>query len=133
MKLARVIRVTGPVPSHPSYAVAGPRLGRLGWFPQADAARGFEARLAAGAPVGHLEQGEYLQIVESRRDGGRVRQHVIATLGRRDQLVTDGTLDSLLQSVARFSERLGVVERVRATGLESGGRPRDRSPCAPCR
>jgi hypothetical protein len=33
MKLARVTRVTGPVPSHPSYAVAGPRLGRLGWFP----------------------------------------------------------------------------------------------------
>src|SRR5438105_10362282 len=36
---------------------------------------------------------EYLQIVESRRDGRRVRQHVIATLGRRDQLVADGTLD----------------------------------------
>jgi hypothetical protein len=81
---------------------------------------GFDARLAAGAPVGHLEQGEYLQIVESCRDGGRVRQHVIATRGRRDQLVTDGTLDSLLQSLARFSELLGVVERVRATGLEAG-------------
>jgi hypothetical protein len=63
---------------------------------------------------------EYLQIVESRRDGGRVRQHMIATLGRRDQLVADGTLDSLLQSLARFSERLRVVERVRAAGVEAG-------------
>ncbi len=63
---------------------------------------------------------EYLQIVESRRDGGRVRQHVIATLGRRDELVAEGTLDSLLQSLARFSERLRVVERVRAAGVEAG-------------
>jgi hypothetical protein len=62
---------------------------------------------------------EYLQIVESRREGRRVRQHVIATLGRRDQLVADGTLDGLLQSLARFSERLRVVERVRAEGVEA--------------
>jgi len=62
---------------------------------------------------------EYLQIVESRRDGGHVRQRVIATLGRRDQLVADGTLDHLLQSLARFSERLRVVERVRAEGLQA--------------
>jgi hypothetical protein len=63
---------------------------------------------------------EYLQIVESRRDRGHVRQHVIATLGRRDQLVADGTLDQLLQSLARFSERLRVVERVRTAGVEAG-------------
>jgi hypothetical protein len=63
---------------------------------------------------------EYLQIVESRREGTRVRQHVIATLGRRDQLVADGTLDSLLQSLARFSERLRVVECVRAAGVQAG-------------
>jgi hypothetical protein len=53
---------------------------------------------------------EYLQIVESRREGGRVRQHVIATLSRRDQLVADGALDSLLRSLARFRQRLRVVE-----------------------
>ena len=29
----------------------------------------------------------YLQIVESRRDGARVQQHVIATIGRADELV----------------------------------------------
>ncbi len=63
---------------------------------------------------------EYLQIVESRRASGRVRQRVIATLGRRDQLVADGTLDQLVQSLARFSERLRVVERVRTAGVEAG-------------
>lgn len=62
---------------------------------------------------------EYLQIVESHRDSGRVRQRVIATLGRRDQLVADGRLDGLLQSLARFSERLRVVERVRGEGLQA--------------
>lgn len=60
---------------------------------------------------------EYLQIVESRREGASVRQRVIATLGRRDEIVADGRLDGLLQSLARFSERLRVVERVRTEGL----------------
>jgi len=62
---------------------------------------------------------EYLQIVESARQGPRVRQHVLATLGRRDELVADGTLDGLVRALARFSERLRVVECVRTTGLEA--------------
>ena len=60
---------------------------------------------------------EYLQLVESFREAGRVRQRVRATLGRRDQLVASGALDSLLHSLARFSDRLRVVERVRSGGL----------------
>jgi len=62
---------------------------------------------------------EYLQIVESVREGARVRQRVIGNLGRRDQIVADGTLDGLLRSLAKFSERLRVVERVRQEGLEA--------------
>ena len=62
---------------------------------------------------------EYLQIVESVRDGARVRQRVIGNLGRRDQVVADGTLDGLLRSLAKFSERLRVVERVREEGLQA--------------
>jgi hypothetical protein len=62
---------------------------------------------------------EYLQIVESVRDGVRIRQRVIGNLGRRDQLVADGTLDALLQSFAKFSQRLRVVERVRSEGLQA--------------
>ena len=32
----------------------------------------------------------YLQIVENRRDGGTVRQHVVATVGRADELALNG-------------------------------------------
>ena len=35
----------------------------------------------------------YLQIVESRRDGDQVRQQVIATLGRFDELQASGQLE----------------------------------------
>jgi hypothetical protein len=62
---------------------------------------------------------EYLQIVESVRDGQRVRQHVVANLGRRDHLVAEGALDGLLVSLAKFSERLRVVEKVRTEGLQA--------------
>jgi hypothetical protein len=60
---------------------------------------------------------EYLQIVESHREGSKVRQRVLATLGRRDEIVPDGTLDSLLRSLAQFSHKLRVVERVRTEGV----------------
>ncbi len=62
---------------------------------------------------------EYLQIVESVRDAGSVRQRVIGNLGRRDQIVADGSLDGLLQSLAKFSERLRVIEKVREQGLHA--------------
>ncbi len=62
---------------------------------------------------------EYLQIVESVREGTRVRQRVVGNLGRRDQIVADGSLDALTQSLARFSERLRVVEKVRTEGLHA--------------
>ncbi|MFB3924406.1 MAG: IS1634 family transposase [Terriglobia bacterium] len=62
---------------------------------------------------------EYLQIVESYREAGCVRQRVRATLGRRDQLVASGALDALLTSLGRFSERFRVVERVRTAGLQA--------------
>ena len=53
---------------------------------------------------------EYLQIVRSVRDGSRVRQELVASLGRRDRLVATGKLDQLLLALARFSTRLKVVE-----------------------
>ena len=60
---------------------------------------------------------EYLQIVRSYREGGRVRQQVIASLGRRDRLIASGELDGLLRSLAKFSDNLRVVEAVRTSGL----------------
>ena len=44
----------------------------------------------------------YLQIVESRREGAQVRQQVIATLGRVEDLRQSGQLERLLRSGARF-------------------------------
>jgi hypothetical protein len=40
----------------------------------------------------------YLQIVESRREGDQVRQQVIATLGRYQELEASGQLERLLRS-----------------------------------
>ena len=51
----------------------------------------------------------YLQIVENRWEKGKVRQRVIASLGRLDRLQQSGDLDSLLQSASRFSESLMVL------------------------
>jgi hypothetical protein len=51
----------------------------------------------------------YLQIVESRRDGDKVRQQVIATLGRFEELQASGQLERLLRSGARFAAKAMVL------------------------
>jgi len=51
----------------------------------------------------------YLQIVESRRDGEQVRQQVIATLGRFDELQASGQLERLVRSGARFAAKAMVL------------------------
>lgn len=51
----------------------------------------------------------YLQIAESQRVAGQVRQRVIATLGRLDQLEASGQLERLVRSGARFATRAMVV------------------------
>ena len=55
-------------------------------------------------------QRQYLQIAESFREGRRVRQRVIATLGRLDVLRASGQLDRLLRSGLRFSEKIRVLD-----------------------
>lgn len=62
---------------------------------------------------------ESLQIVEPFRDQGRVRQRLLATLGRRDELVASGALDDLIRSLTKFSAQLRVVERVGHDGLQA--------------
>ncbi len=51
----------------------------------------------------------YLQIVESRRDGDQVRQQVIATRGRFEELQASGQLERLLRSGARFAAKAMVL------------------------
>lgn len=64
---------------------------------------------------------EYLQIVESYRDGKSVRQRVIATLGRLDQLNASGQIDGLVKSLARFSETLRVLTAVKDPKISTCG------------
>jgi hypothetical protein len=55
----------------------------------------------------------YLQIVESQRTGDQVRQRVIATLGRLDELEASGQLGRLLRSGARFVQQAMVLDAAR--------------------
>ena len=64
----------------------------------------------------------YLQIVENRWEKGGSRQHVVATLGRLDQLQESGQLESLLRSGARFAQSvmvLGAHERGELTEVST--------------
>ena len=56
----------------------------------------------------------YLQIVENQRDGAAVRQTVIATLGRTDDLAARGALASLLASGARFCDQIMLLSTLQA-------------------
>src|SRR6266702_3801230 len=47
---------------------------------------------------------EYLELVEGRREGGRVRQRVVANLGRLDELVAGGQLEALAAGLARLHQ-----------------------------
>ena len=53
---------------------------------------------------------QYLQVVESRWEEGATRQRVVATLGRLDKLQAKGNADGLMRSLARFANRVRVVE-----------------------
>lgn len=52
---------------------------------------------------------QYLQIVENRREGAKTKQRVIATLGRMDHIHAKGDVDSLVKSIARFSEKVLLI------------------------
>ena len=52
----------------------------------------------------------YLQIVESFREQGQVRQRVLGTVGRLDVLQASGQLDALMRSGLRFCEKLAVID-----------------------
>jgi hypothetical protein len=60
--------------------------------------------------VKHSGSYGYLQIVESFREQGKVRQRVLSTLGRLDALRASGQLDALLRSGVRFCQRLAVID-----------------------
>jgi len=52
---------------------------------------------------------QYLQIVENRKEKGKVKQRVIATVGRMDQLHAKGRVETLIRSLSRFSEQTLMI------------------------
>ncbi|NOQ43587.1 MAG: IS1634 family transposase [Dehalococcoidia bacterium] len=52
---------------------------------------------------------QYLQIVENRREGPKVVQRVIATIGRMDRLKAKGDIETLVRSLARYSEKVLLI------------------------
>jgi hypothetical protein len=60
---------------------------------------------------------EYLQIVESYREKGKMRQRVMITFGSYQHWKESGKLDSLLASGARLSEKLAMVSALTSGGL----------------
>ena len=43
---------------------------------------------------------KYLQVVESFREGRKVKQRVVATLGRLDRLQAEGNIDGIVKSLS---------------------------------
>ena len=52
---------------------------------------------------------EYLQIVENNREGTKVKQRVLVTLGRLDQLHENNAVETLIKSLSRFSEQTLLI------------------------
>ena len=62
----------------------------------------------------------YLQLVQNHREGRRTVQRVIATLGRADDLMADGQVDSLMKSLSKFARQVQVLEAQQTGQLEAG-------------
>jgi len=53
---------------------------------------------------------KYLQIVESKREGKKVKQRVLTTLGQLDALSASGKIDDLTRSLAKFSSIRTIID-----------------------
>ena len=51
----------------------------------------------------------YLQIVENHKEGRKVVQRVISTIGRLDRLQARGRVETLIRSLSRYSEKVLLV------------------------
>lgn len=67
---------------------------------------------------------QYLQLVENRRDGTKTVQRVIATLGRLYRIQAKADIESIIKSLARFSEKTLLVlsdkNKVKASARKIG-------------
>lgn len=61
----------------------------------------------------------YLQVVETRRERGRVTQHLIANFGRLDEVVASGDLDRVIEGLVAHSQTLQLIQRYRGGALQA--------------
>jgi Transposase DDE domain len=71
--------------------------------------------------VKHNGNHDYLQLVDSQRIDGKVRQRVVGTLGRRDLLENSETLAGLMASLNKFTRHAAVLAEHRCGRAESQG------------
>lgn len=62
---------------------------------------------------------QYLQLVRNERVDGKVRQQVVATLGRLDVLQESGQIDALIASCGRFAQHTAVLDAHRQGKTEA--------------
>jgi hypothetical protein len=62
---------------------------------------------------------KYLQIVESKREGKKVKQRVLTTLGQLDALSASGKIDDLTRSLAKFSSIRGLIDAHRRGTIQA--------------
>jgi len=62
---------------------------------------------------------KYLQIVENKREGHKVKQRVLTTLGQLEALSASGKIDDLTRSLAKFSSSLKVIDAHREGSLQA--------------
>ena len=60
----------------------------------------------------------YIQIAQSMRVEGKVRQRVIATLGREDVLAASGQLDGLMRSMDKYTSSVALLDACRKGELD---------------
>jgi hypothetical protein len=61
----------------------------------------------------------YLQIVESRREGKKIKQRVLTTLGQMEALTSSGKLDDLARSLLKFTKAVQVIDAHREGKLRA--------------
>jgi hypothetical protein len=62
---------------------------------------------------------KYLQIVESKREGKKVKQRVLTTLGQLDALSASGKIDDLTRSLAKFSSIRTIIDAHREGTIQA--------------
>jgi len=61
---------------------------------------------------------QYLHVVENRRENGRVRQHIVGSLGRLDHLLESGDLERVITQLVEHCPAVKILRAEATGGLE---------------